>query len=202
MRRDTPVFRVTSVACPKKEHSRQCNPAAHGVNHDRAGKIVEFFAVGGLEPGLNAEGLIPGNTFKEGVYKANQQESRSQLRVKFGTFGNAARNNGGNSGREGQQEEKLCQFKTIFRHQRFDATEEVDTIGNPIADKEIRYGRHGKISQNFNQCVYLVFLAYRPEFEKGKTCMHRQHHDGAKQDKQHIATGLICFHATSKSTNP
>jgi hypothetical protein len=51
-------------------------------------------------------------------------------------------------------------------------------------------------SEDLDQGIDLVFLAHGADLEKGETCMHGQHHDGAEQNEQHVAAGLIRFHET------
>ena len=77
------------------------------MHDDRAGEIMELFAIGGLQPGLNAEGLIPGDPFKERVDEGDDEKSRGQLRIEPGALGDTARNDGRDGGREGEQKEEL-----------------------------------------------------------------------------------------------
>ena len=84
------------------------------MHHDGAGEIVELLAEAGLEPGLDAEGLVPGDAFEEGIDEADEQEGGDQLRTEPGALGDAARNDGGNGGGEGQQEEELGQLVAVL----------------------------------------------------------------------------------------
>ena len=102
----------------------------------------------------------------------------------------------GNGRREGQQEEELGQFVAVFLHQRFDAGEEIDAVGDAVADEEIGDGRHRKIGQNLDQRIDLVLLAHRADFEKGKAGMHGEHHDGAQQNEEDVTARLNSFHET------
>ena len=92
---------------PSNTHCEQRNPSAHRMNHHRAREIVELVAGQMLDPGLDAEMLVPGNSFKEWVNKPNDHGSCQQLWPEAGAFRNAA----GDDGRDGcgkrQQEEEL-----------------------------------------------------------------------------------------------
>ena len=74
MRGNPPILGVTAVASAEQQHRRQGNPAAHGMHHNRAGKVVELGAKSGFQPRLNTESLIPGDAFKKRIDKANQHE--------------------------------------------------------------------------------------------------------------------------------
>ena len=67
--------------------------------------------------------------------------------------------------------------------ERFGAGEKIHAIGHAVADEKIGDGRDAEVSENLDQCIDLVFLAHSAQFQKGKACVHGQHHDGAKQDK-------------------
>jgi hypothetical protein len=56
------------------------------MHHHRAGEVVEFLAEAGLEPGLDAVGLVPGDALKEGIDEADQQEGGGQLRAEARAF--------------------------------------------------------------------------------------------------------------------
>jgi hypothetical protein len=68
---------------------------------------VEFGAGQRLDPGLHAEMLVPGNALEEGVDQAHEHGRGDQLGPELGAFGNAARDDGGNGGGEGQQKKNL-----------------------------------------------------------------------------------------------
>ncbi len=86
------------------------------MDDDGTGEIVEFLAEAGLQPGLDAEGLIPRDALEEGIDEADEQEGSDQLRAELGAFGDAARNDGGTGGGEGQQDRKknLVSSKPFF----------------------------------------------------------------------------------------
>ena len=81
---------------------------------------------------------------------------------------------------------------------RINTGEKIDAVGNAVTDKEVGYGRHAKIGQNLDQCIDLIFLAHGADFKESETCVHGQHHNGAKQDEKHITAGLKCTHETPK----
>jgi hypothetical protein len=68
---------VAPVARAEQEHGGQCDPAAHRMHDDRSGKVVELLAIGRLEPGLDAEGLIPGDALEERIDEGDDQEGRA-----------------------------------------------------------------------------------------------------------------------------
>jgi hypothetical protein len=108
--------------------------------------------------------------------------------MKPGPFGNAAGNDGRDGGGEGEQEEELGQLVAVLFHQRFDAGKEIGTVGNAVADEEVSDGRYPEIAHDLDQRIDLVLFANGADLKKGKTRMHGQHHDGAEQNEQHIAT--------------
>ena len=102
MRRNGTVFAVAVAACAQQDHRGQGQPAAHGVHHHRACKVVKLSAGVGQQPGLDAPLLVPSHTFIQGVDHAHQNRSSDQLWPKLGALGNAAGDDGGNGGRKGQ----------------------------------------------------------------------------------------------------
>ena len=74
---------------------------------------MELSACGGLDPGLHAKVLIPGDAFKEGVHKTNNDRGGHQLGPKARAFRNTARNDGGNGSRKSQQKEELDQVIAV-----------------------------------------------------------------------------------------
>ena len=130
-----------------------------------------------LDPGLNAEMLVPGNALKKRVDKTHNHGGRNQLRVKTRALGNAARNDGGDGGRKCQQKEKLDQLIAVFSGQLFSPDKKVRAISHAVTYGEIGNGGDGKIRQNFDQCIDLILFADGAQLQKGKTSMHGQHHD-------------------------
>src|SRR5574343_1312731 len=102
------------MARAEQQDGGKGNPAPHGMYHHRAGEIVKFFAKAGLEPGLDAEGLVPGDALEEGVNKADQDKGGDQLRMEASAFGNAAGDDGGDGGHKSEQEEELGQLKAVL----------------------------------------------------------------------------------------
>ena len=56
---------------------------------------MELLAEARLEPGLDAEGLVPRDALEEGIDEADQQEGRRQLRLEARALGDAARDDRG-----------------------------------------------------------------------------------------------------------
>ncbi|KFB69629.1 MAG: hypothetical protein CAPSK01_000688 [Candidatus Accumulibacter vicinus] len=197
VRGNSPLLGVASVACAEQKHCRQGDPAAHRMHHNGPREVVKFLPIAGFQPGLEAEGLVPGNAFEEGIDETDDQKGRGQLRVEPGTLGDAARNDRRDRCREGQQEEESGQLEAILLQQRFGAGEEVDPVGDAEADEEIGNRRYREIGQDLDQRVHLALLAYRSQFEKGKARVHRQHHDATEQDEENVTTRLEYFHGSS-----
>ena len=65
---------------------------------------------------------------------------------------------------------------------------EIHPIGNRVTDEEIHGCGDGEIDQNFDQCIDLIFVAYRADLKKGKSGMHGKNQNGPEQDKEHINT--------------
>src|SRR5450759_2281863 len=90
------VLAVAAAARAQEQHRDQADPAAHRVHHDGTGEIVKLLAERSLEPGLHSIMVVPGDTFKERVDEADQQETGRKLRVEPGALGAAARDDGRN----------------------------------------------------------------------------------------------------------
>ena len=196
MCRNPPFLRVSPVAGAEEDDGGQGDPAAHRMYHDRPGEVMELLTIVGLEPRLDAKGLIPGNSLEQRVDEADDQEGRRQLRVEPGPLGDAARNDSRNRRREGQQKKELGQFEAILLHQRLGTGEEVDTVGDAVADEEVGDRRYREVGEDLHQRIDLALLADRAQFEEGKARMHRQHHDATEQDEENVATRLECFHGS------
>src|SRR5690606_6515616 len=162
--------------------------------HDhRPGEVVEFRAEAALEPGLDNEGAVPGDALEEGIDEADDEEGGRELRVEARAFGDAARDDGRNRGGEGEQEEELGQAVAVVFGQDFGAAEEVDTVGDAVADEEIGQRRYREIDQDLDQGVDLVFLAHGAELEKGEAGVHGKDHDGAEQDEKYVGRRMWLF---------
>jgi hypothetical protein len=109
VRRDAAVLGGSAAPRAEQQHGGQPDPAAHGMHHHRAGEVVELLAEAGLQPGLDAEGLVPGDALEEGIDEADQQEGGGELRAEARALGDAAGDDGRDRGGEGQQEEELDQ---------------------------------------------------------------------------------------------
>jgi hypothetical protein len=164
VRRNAAVFLVAVVACAQQHHSGQSDPTAHRVYDHRTGKIMELFARSGLDPGLNAVGLVPGNTFKKRVHKADDDGRSDELRPKLGALGNAARDDGGDGGGKGEQEEKLHQLVAVLGGQRLSADKKAGAVGDAVAHRKVHDGGDREVDQNFDQSVDLVLFADGTEF--------------------------------------
>ena len=116
------------------------------------------------------------------------------MRAELGAFGDAARNDGGNGGSEGQQKEELDQVITVLGGQLLGPHKESGAVGHAVAHHKINHGGHRKIHQDFDQRVDLVLFANRAQLQKCKTGVHGQHHDAAQQNKKRICALFQCFH--------
>ena len=66
--------------------------------------------------------------------------------------------------------------------------EEIDPVGDPVADEEIGDGRDGKVAHDLRQGIDLILGPDRPQLQKGEARVHGQHHDGADQDEEDVGT--------------
>jgi hypothetical protein len=180
------VLAVAVAARPQQQHGGQPDPAADGVHDHAAGEVVELGAGQPLDPGLDAETLVPGDAFEHRVHQAHQHRGGDELRAEARPFGDAAGDDGGNRRREGQQEEELHQFVAVLRRQRLGTDEEADAVGHGVADEEVGDGRDREVDQDLHQRIDLVLLAHRAQFQEGEAGVHGQHHHGTEQDEKGI----------------
>ena len=101
---------------------------------------MELVTKGAAQPGLHPVMLVPGNALKEWVNKADQHKGGGQLRVEPGALGNAARYNGRNGCREGQQEEKAGDVIAAFLRDLCCADEKVSAVSHGKTNREIGDG--------------------------------------------------------------
>ena len=174
------ILTVATVARTEQQHGRQGDPAAHGMHHNGAGKIMEFGTKGAFQPFLNAIVLIPGDAFIERVDKPDQHKGSGQLRVELGAFRNAAGNDGRDRRSKGQQEEKAGDVVAALLGDLRGADEEVGAVGHGKTDGKVGHGGHGEVGQNFDQGIDLVLFADSTNLQEGKAGMHGKHHNGAE----------------------
>ena len=166
---------IATVTMPQQNYRTHRQPASHGMHDHTAGEVMKGRPESGLEPVLDAEVTIPDDALKKGINQGNDYKGGCQLRIKSGAFGNTAGNDRGNRRSEGQQEKELHQFVAVLLAQGFSAFQKAHAVGDTVADKEICNGRYRKIGNNLYQCIDLVFLADRPDFQKRKAGMHCQY---------------------------
>jgi hypothetical protein len=147
---------------------------------------MEFFAGQHLDPGLDAETLVPHDALEERVDKADDHRGGNQLRPKARPLRNATGNDGRNGRGEGEQKEELHQLVAVLGRQLLGAHEEARAIGHAIAHQKIGHGGDRKVHQDLDQGIHLVLFADRAQLEKGKTRVHGQHHDAAEQNEQRV----------------
>ncbi|MNV13910.1 hypothetical protein D3C71_1045740 [compost metagenome] len=194
MCRDGPVLAVAVGARAQQDHGRQGDPPAHGMHDDGARKVVELFARQSFDPGLHPEVLVPGNAFKERIHKPHNDRRGHQLGPELGPLRDPARHNRRNGSRKSEQEEEFDQCVAVLLRQRFRAHKEMRAIGHAVAHHKIHHGGHRKVHQDLDQRIHLVLFANRAQFQKGKPCMHGQHHDGPQKNEQGISALFECFH--------
>ena len=136
------VLAVAVAARAQQQHRRQRDPAAHRVHHHRAGEIVELLAREPLDPALPAEVLVPGHALEERVHEADDDGRGDELRAEARALGNAARDDGRNGRREGQQEEELHQRVAVVQGQVIGSHQEGGAVGHRVADEEVGDGGH------------------------------------------------------------
>ena len=100
------------------------------MDHDRAGEVVELRAGQRLDPGLDAEALVPGDAFEQRIDQADDDGRGHQLRAEAGALGDAAGDDGRDGGGEGEQEEELHQVVAVAGHQLLGADEEAGAVGH------------------------------------------------------------------------
>ena len=108
--------------------------------------------------------LVPGNAFKEGINKPNDDGCGDELGPKLGALGNAARNNGGDGCGKCEQEKELDQLVAVFISQCLCADHETGAVSHTVAHNKIGQRGHAKVHQDFDQRVDLVFFANGAEF--------------------------------------
>lgn len=177
---------IAPAPSAQQQHRRQRQPAAHRMHHHRAGKVVERRTEAGLQPSLHAEVAIPHHAFEEGVDERHDKRRGAQLRREARTFGDPPRDDRGNRGSEGQQEEALDQRIAVVGSQLSSRLQEVHAIGDPVADEEIDQCGDGEITEDLRQRVDLVLVAHGAHFEKGEAGVHGEHQNGAHEDEQGV----------------
>ena len=187
MRCDSTVLVIAPGARAEQEHRDQSDPSTDRMNDDRAREVVELCTEHRLEPVIEAECTVPGDSFKEGVDETDQHEGGNQLRIEARTLGDAARDDGGYRSREGQQKKELRQVVAALGGKRLGAGKEMDAVGNTISDEKVGDRGHGKVHKDLHQGIDLIFLAHGPQFEERETGMHRQDHHCPQQDEQDVA---------------
>jgi hypothetical protein len=110
---------------------------------------MEACTVTRLEPGLEAIVAIPDHAFEEGIHERHDQHRGAQLRAELGALGNTARDDRWNRSGEGEQEKELHQAIAMVLRQHRSRFEEIDAVGDPVADEEVRQGGDSEIRENF-----------------------------------------------------
>ena len=202
MRRDAALLRVAAAPRAEHQHGDEADPAADRVHDDAPGEVVELRAERGLEPRLDAVVLVPGDALEERIDEADEQERRGELRVEPRALGDAAGDDRGDRRGEREQEEELDELEAALLRKRLGAGEEIDAVGDRVADEEVRDRGDGEVDDDLHQRVDLVLLAHGAELEEGEAGVHRQHHDRAQQDEQGVAACLQGFHEVSLEFAP
>ena len=173
------------------------------MDHHGPGEVVKRHPAGQVgEPRIRLPQKIdlpPHHAFEEGVDESDKDRGGQSLDPEFSALGDAAGDDGRDSGGKGQQEEKMDQFITlVVRQQGFRRSIKIDAIGDGVTDGEVDDGGNGKIDDDLDQGVHLIFFADRPHLQKGESAMHGKHHHRAQHQEQHIAAVFqgpqILFH--------
>ena len=199
VRRYPALLRVAAAPRAEHQHGDEADPAAHRVDDDAPGEVVELRAERALEPRLDAVVLVPGDAFEERIDEADEQERRGELRIEPRTLGDAAGDDRRDRRGEREQEEELDELEAALLRERLGAGEEVDAVGDRVADEEVRDRGDGEVDDDLHQRVHLVLLAHGAELEEGEAGVHREHHDRAQQDEQGVAACLQGFHGASQA---
>jgi hypothetical protein len=72
--------------------------------------------------------------------------------------------------------------------------EEIDAVGDGVADQEIGDGRDAEIGEDLDQRIDLILLPDGAHLEKGEAGVHRHHHHGADEQKEHVRAVLERVH--------
>ena len=179
-------FAIPACAGPQQDHCRQCNPATDCMNHSRPCKVMKRRSKLRLESVLKTKIVVPDQPFKEGIDQPDQSDGGQQLRAKFGALCDASGDDGRNSGCKGEEEKELGELKATVGDQFVGPNQKVHAVGHAITNEEIGDGADGQVCNDLDQGIDLVLLANRADLEKGKACVHGQHHDGAQQNEQGV----------------
>lgn len=101
-----------------------------------------------LEPALEAEIAVPDKALEERIDERDDQQCGAQLRAEPRALGDTAGDDRRNGRGEGQQEEELHQRVAVVHHQLIGRLHEGHAIGDPVADEEIRQGRHCEVGDD------------------------------------------------------
>ena len=148
MRCHPAVAVVASVARPQQQDCRQRHPAAKGMHHHAAGKIVEGLTELRLDHRLQAKVVVPDHAFEQRIEHSNDYRGGDQLRHKPRPLSDAPRDDGWDGRRKRQQKEELDEVIAGVLSQRRGICEKTHTISDAVADKEVGQGRHRKIDQD------------------------------------------------------
>ncbi len=133
--------------------------------------------------------------FEERISKADDQRRRGALRQEACALGDAARDDGRDGRSEGGEEEELHERHALTIEalggagNGFGVGEEIDAVGDGVADEKIRDGRNGEIDKDFDEGVDLILVAHRADFEEGEAAVHGEDENGADQQKEDVGAG-------------
>ena len=155
---------------------------------------MELRAQGRIHPVLNAKRAIPCDAFKERIDESHQDEGGGQLGLKPGPLGDASGYDGGYGCSKSQKKKNLTSAYPFSGSEVSCAGEEIDAVGDAVSNEKIGDGGGAEIGENLHQCVDLILLANRAQFEESKPGVHRQYQDCSEQHEQDITAGFRGIH--------
>src|SRR5210317_1904867 len=163
----------------KQQDGRESQPAAHGMHHNAASKVVERGTESPFKPGLQAGAVLtPDQRFKERVGEPRKDSSGKNLGPETCPLGYATGDDCRDAGCETEQKEEADQFVTLVgAEQALCCHEEMNTVGDRVADQEVDDGGDRPVSKDLHQSIGLTFLPDSTDFEKRKASMHGKNHD-------------------------
>ncbi len=203
------VGAVAALARAQQQHGAERDPAADRVHHDRPGEIVKRLAERRLHPVLEAEPRAPHHSLERGVNQSDDDGGRRGLRPEPRALGDAAGNDRRHRRGEGEQEEKFDQVVARRTElvavagdlpgQHLGAGEEIDAVGDRVADEEIGERRNREIAQDLDERVDLASAPHGADFEKREAGVHGEHHRRAHEQKQYVGTRFKLVHGRPPS---
>lgn len=151
------------------------------MHDDRTGEVVKRRTECVREPRLDAEPVVPSDSFEQRINEPDDHAGREELRVELRTLGDASRHDRRHGCRERQEEEEAHERVAVVLREDVGPMHELHAVCNVVADEEVREGGYREVHEDLDQRVHLILAPDRPQFEKREARVHGQHHGGAQQ---------------------